>query len=463
LKNTGKLHQSSSNLQPDHMDKIHSGQRQHALVLGGSISGLLTARVLSNHFKKVTIIEKDPVHRYPESRKGQPQTRHLHGLLPTGLNILTHYFPNLAEEIENNGANVVDFASSMHWYAYGGFKKPFQLGIKGVSVSRPLLEHLVRERVLSLPNVVLLDQTEAKQLISANGYGKTTGIIAENKGTGDNSSIASDLVVDATGRGSRAPQWLKAMDYGETTTTEVKIDVAYMTRIYKRDPDDPRGKKWIIFTPQAPKETRFGGAFPIEGNRWVVTVGGWHGDHAPFEEENYFRFVKSLPNPDIYDIVRNSAPLSELMQYKFPLSIRRHFEQLNRFPSGFIVLGDAISSFNPIYGQGMTSACMQAVELDKLLQDNLPPEKLAAAYFKNTARIIDNIWKLATFEDFRFPQTTGRRPFGINLLNNYIAQVHRATIKDEVVGAALLKVMSLLKPATILFHPRILWRVLRPK
>jgi 2-polyprenyl-6-methoxyphenol hydroxylase-like FAD-dependent oxidoreductase len=442
------------------MSNSFSNQQQHALVMGGSFAGLLTARVLSNHFAKVTIVEKDPVLHEPHSRKGQPQTRHLHGLLPSGLGILSHYFPSLTKEIEDHGANVIDFAQTMNWYAYGGFKKTFVMGIDGVSISRPLLEHLVRERVLALTNIQLLDGTVVKQITTSQDLQEVTGIVAEEKSSGRREILNADLIVDATGRGSHTPLWLKELGYGELQVNEIKINVVYTTCLYKRDPEDVRGKSWMLCSPQIPKEARFGAVFPIEGNRWMVTVGGWHGEHAPAEENGFLTFVKSLPNPNIYDIVSKSEPQSEFMTYNFPYSIRRYYERLKRFPLRYLVLGDAISSFNPIYGQGMSSACLQAVVLDKVLSENIDGEKMAKTYFKRIAKIIDNIWQIATGEDFRFPQTIGKRPLGINMVNKYITQVHRATIKDEIVCKAFLKVMALLEPPASLFQPGILWRVM---
>jgi 2-polyprenyl-6-methoxyphenol hydroxylase and related FAD-dependent oxidoreductases len=442
------------------MDAALPTRKQHAIVLGGSLTGLLTARVLSQYYAQVTIIEKDTVHREPEARKGQPQTRHLHGLLPKGLHIMSGYFAGLLDEITSYGAKVLDFGESMNWYCYGGFRKSFPINIKTVSISRPLLEHIIRERVLALSNVRLVDNTIAKHLTNDDKQ-KVTGVITEEKLSGRTESLSADLIIDSTGRGSRTPQWLIELGYGEIEVSEVKVNVGYTTRMYKRDPRDPRGEKWIAYTPQAPSETRFGGAFPIEGDRWMVTVGGWHGDHAPAENPGYLEFVKSLQNPDIYDIVSKNEPVSEFVQYKFPISIRRHYEKLRRFPVGFLVLGDAISSFNPIYAQGMSSASLQVEVLDKMLADNVADEELAKVFFKRSKKIIDTIWGLATGEDFRYPLTIGTRPTGIKLINKYVARMHRATTKDKVVCGAFLKVMALLESPKSLFHPKILWKVMR--
>ena len=443
------------------MNAIEANPRKQAIVMGASLGGLLTARILSEHFEQVTLLEKDPVHRQPESRKGQPQTRHLHGLLATGLQVMTRYFPDLPQVLVESGASLFDFAGSMHWYTYGGYRKNFPIGFKATTVSRPLLEHLVRERVLARPNIRLLDDTSARQLITTPDRQQVTGVLVEPpEGSQAANTLGADLVVDVTGRGSRTPQWLKELGFDAPEQSEVKVNVGYATRIYRRDPADPRGKTWILYTPDAPRETRFGGIFPVEGDRWVVSVGGWHGDHAPADEATFLEYVRSLPSRDVYDIISQAEPLSDIILHKFPFSQRRHYEKLTRFPRGLLVLGDAFSSFNPTYGQGMTSAALQAAELDRVLQEGVPAERLAPVFFKRAAKIVDIPWQLAVGEDFRFPQTTGPKPAGVDFINRYVARVHRATLRDEVVCAAFLKVMNLMQPPTSLFHPRILWRVL---
>ncbi|GAC1307075.1 MAG: FAD-binding monooxygenase [Mucilaginibacter sp.] len=437
--------------------------RRNAIVLGGSFAGLMTAKALSTYYAQVTIIEKDTVHRYPESRKGQPHTKHLHGLLPCALNILNNYFPGLSEEINNNGGVVNDFGTSMSWFTHGGYKKNVFLDIQGVSLSRPLLEHLVRERVLSLPNVTLLDNTTAKAFLISDDRQKVTGVNIEDKQDKQFIEFGADLIVDCMGRGSRTPQWLKEIGYAEVPKEEVKINVTYTTRLYKRDPGDARGRLWIACTPQAPKEQRNGAVFPIEGNKWIVSVGGWHGEMAPTGEKDFLEFLKTLPNPNIYDIASTCEPLSDIIQYKYPLSVRRNYEKMRRFPSGFLVLGDAVSSFNPVYGQGISSVCLQAVELDKMISENVNEHKLAKTYFKRTLKIKNKLGQMSTGEDFRFPQTTGTKPFGIDLINKYVSLVHKATIRDEVVCKTFLKVMGLIDSPAKLLHPQIIWRILRTK
>lgn len=433
--------------------------RTQAIVMGASLGGLMTARILSKHFKKVIIIEKDIVNRQPESRKGQPQTRHLHGLLPAGFNVMKSYFPDLQEALAEEGANVCDFAETMVWNTYGGYRKRFNMNLTAVTMSRPLLEHLIRERVLARSNVELMDNTGVKNLITTPENQRVTGVMIQ-KGNEEANNIMADLVIDVTGRTSRTSQWLQDLGYETPPVSEVKVNVGYATRIFKRNPQDEHTNHWLLCTPNAPTESRFGGIFPIEGNRWVATVGGWHGDSASVNENEFLVFAKSLPMPEIYDIISKSEPLTEIVPYKFISSLRRHYEKLMRFPLGYLVLGDAVSSFNPTYGQGMTSAALQAAELDKILSENIAETKLATTFFKKAAKVIDIPWGLAVGEDFRFPATEGPKPPGIDFINKYVARVHRATLKDEVVCKAFLKVMSLLEPPTSLFRPRILWRVL---
>lgn len=437
---------------------MDSERSRHAVVIGGSVAGLLAARVLSEHFERVTVLERDAVHDAPKARKGQPQARHLHGLLAKGLTVMTRYFPDLLEALASGGAPALDLARSMRWYAYGGYRKRFDFG-SGIISSRPFLEWTLRERVIALPNVQLRDGCGVEGLLASEDRRRILGVrlagCDERAGT-----LGAELVVDASGRGSATPRWLEGLGYTRPRQSAVKVDVGYASRLYARDPAGVGARDWILVTPDAPRERRMGGAFPIEGDRWIVSLGGWHGEHAPADEKGFLDFAASLPVPDVYEVASRNAALSEIVVHKFPSSLRRHYEGLARFPEGLVVLGDALCSFNPIYGQGMTSAALQAEALDRLLGERRRETgRLARTFFRRAARIVDTPGRLAVGEDFRFPETKGRKAPGTDVVNAYVAGVHRASLHDPVVGVAFFKVMNLMAPPRSLFAPGVALRV----
>lgn len=441
----------------------HRHAPTRAIVIGGSMAGLLTARVLSDHFDQVTIVERDRVTDVAEARKGQPQAHHLHGLLAQGLVILNRYFPDLREALIAGGATVADMAETMRWHAFGGYRLTFKMDMEAVLMSRPFLESLIRQRVVARPNVTVMDECAVDRPLWSSDGTRITGIEITRRGAVQRGEqLGADLIVDTTGRGSQSPTWLEAAGYTRPEENAVKVRVGYATRVYRRDPTAMGSREWILVTPEAPHEQRMGGAFPVEGDRWVVSLGGWHDDHAPTDEQGFLEFARALPAPDISQIVSQCEPLTEIIPHKFPASLRRHYEKLPRFPEGYLVLGDAVCSFNPLYGQGMTSAALQAAELDALLRERQGRlDGIGRDFFARAAKVIDIPWQLAVGEDFRFPQTEGRKAPGTDLINAYVAHVHRASHDDEEVCRAFLYVMNLIKPPTSLFHPRILWRVLR--
>jgi 2-polyprenyl-6-methoxyphenol hydroxylase-like FAD-dependent oxidoreductase len=433
--------------------------RQHAIVLGGSLGGLLTARVLSKHFDRVTIVEKDRVYHQPQSRPGQPHTRHLHGLLATGLKILTDYFPDLPQALAANGAVLSDAMENSRWYSYGGYRQRFTSGWQGATMSRPLLEHLVRERVLALPQVKLMEATSVRQLQTNRTGKRVIGAVVQGS-SHQSVTLDADLIVDVTGRNSQTPKWLEDLSYHPPVESRVTVNVSYLTRLYRRDCHHPHSRDWFLTTPAAPQEHYSAGMFPIEGDCWLVSLGSWHEDITSLDARGFLEFLRNLPSPDIYHIISQCEPLGAIIPHKFPASLRRHYERLDKFPTGYLVLGDAVCSFNPIYGQGMTVAALETVVLDRLLATNITSDRLAREFFGQIANVVDIPWQLSVGEDFRFPQTTGIKPLAIDWINRYVGLVHRATLHDAVVGAAFIEVINLMAPPWSLLHPQILWRVL---
>lgn len=439
---------------------MQATQPTQAIVIGGSMAGLLTARVLSKHFTQVTLLERDEIRDQPEARKGQPQTRHLHGLLAKGLETMLAYFPTLIEDLQAGGAKVTDMGQGMRWHTFGGYRRQFKSGMNGALMSRPFLEWQIRRHVLALPNVRLIDACAVEGLTMHADGQRVTGVTISRR-TGDQSTISlvADLVVDSSGRGSASPKWLVQLGYAKPAESFVKANVGYATRLYRRRPHDLEGAELLMIAPDAPQGKRTGLIFPIEGDRWICTLGGWAGDHPPTDEAGFLAFAQSLPAPDLAQMLKRLEPISEITPHKFAGSLRRHYETLSHFPEGYLVLGDAICSFNPVYGQGMTSAALQAAALDKLLITRTGLAGLWRDFFNAAAKVVDIPWQLAVGEDFRFAETEGKKPAGVDLINAYVAKVHQATHHDTEVYTAFLKVMNLMAAPTTLFHPKILWRV----
>lgn len=442
------------------MSEAKTTRRDHALVLGGSMAGLFTATVLSKYFQRVTIIERDPVHDEPESRKGQPHTRHLHGLLETTYRFLEHHLPGVIQGLIDGGAMVGDFGESVRWYHFDDYKIEAPIGIQGMTVSRPFLEWHVRRYVTSLPNVTLLDETAAEELVTDANRSRITGVkVTRRAENAVSETIEADLIIDASGRGSASPKWLAQLGYDAPQEEAVNVRFGYATRLYKRDPN-MEDLKVLMIAPTPPKGKSGAFMFPIEGDRWILTAGGWFGGHPPADEAGFMEFIRNLPTSDIYDIICHAEPLSDITLYKYPYSRRLRYDRLRRFPEGYLVVGDAVASFNPIYGQGMSSAALQIETLDQMLKQGDISGKWRT-FFRRTARLIDMPWLIAGGEDYRYPETEGKRPLGTNFINWYIAFVHRATQRDPVVYNQFLKVMHLLAIPYSLAYPRIMWRVMR--
>lgn len=437
---------------------------RHAIVIGGSMAGLLAARVLADHFDQVTLLERDRFPDSAENRKGVPQGRHAHALLAKGRAIITGLFPDIIDSLVEGGATLVDIAADARWYHFGGYKAQFKSGVVGPFMSRPYLESEVRRRVLAIKNLNHIDECDVKSLVATSDRSQITGVRVELRSDSQSeATIEADLILDASGRGSRSPIWLDALGYGRPEENQIQVNAGYTSRLYRRGPGDLPDGKGVFVLPTPPRDKRMGALFPIEGDRWIVSLGGWLGDHAPTDEEGFLEFARSLPASEIYDVIKRAEPLTDFVVHKFPGNLRRRYEKMSRFPEGYLVTGDALCSFNPIYGQGMTVSALEAEALDSCLREQPRGDLggLPQRFLKRAASIIDTPWMLSAGEDFRYPEVEGTRPAGTSLINWYVGKLHRAVIHDPVVYLAFLKVMNLIHPPTTLFNPRIAFRVLK--
>lgn len=434
-----------------------------AVVVGGSLTGLVATRVLADHFGEVVLVERDRFPDGPDARKGIPQARHIHVLLKEGERILADYFPGICDELVRDGAFRIDMAADTRWRHFGGWKARFRSGMDMLSQSRPLLEWKVRGRVASLPNVRLLDAREGAGL--ALDGGRVGGLQVTRDGGEGAEVLPADLVVDASGRGSRLPRWLERAGFAAPPETEVRVDVGYASRFYRRP--DPAPADWLgLMIYPRPGGTRLGVLFPVEGGRWMVTLVGWFGDHPPADDMGFLDFARSLDAPDLHDAIRDAEPLSAPALHRFPSNRRRHYERLTHPPDGVVALGDAFCSFNPIYGQGMTTGALGARTLDRCLASQVVARggealrNFPAHYHRRLAHVIDTPWLLTTVEDLRSPAAVGPRPSWAPLAHWYTEQVHRLTWRDRAVAQRFLEVMHLSASPRSLLHPYVVFRAL---
>jgi 2-polyprenyl-6-methoxyphenol hydroxylase-like FAD-dependent oxidoreductase len=431
-----------------------------AIVIGGSMAGLLAARVLADFFTTVTVIERDEPSERPEPRRGVPQGRHAHGLLLRGQDTICRLFPKVREELLGAGATPVNMGRDVKWFHFGVWKCRYHSALDFISASRPLIEWTIAERVRRLPNVKMMHGWAAESVIY-DGQ-RIIGVRVHRRDDRETvERVNGDLVIDASGRGSQIPQQLRALGFERPPESAVRIDVGYSTCTF-RAPATPRDWKMLYVVAQPPAK-RGGLILPMEGDRWMCTVVGSHGDHPPTDLAGYLAFAKSLPAPDIYEALRNAEPLTEPVRYGFQAAMRRHYEKLNRFPAGLLVLGDALSSFNPVYGQGMSAASMYADALQSCLRERVALgwrlDDLWRTFFREAARAADRPWQLATGEDFRHPETTGARGRALRFLHWYTSKVHVAASVAPQVTERFYEVMHLLKPPTAMFTPAIMWKL----
>ena len=346
---------------------------ERAVVLGAGMAGLLTARVLSDRYRQVIIVERDPVVGVGDARRGVPQGRHAHALLARGQRILEELFPGLQQELTDSGIYSCDLAGNLRWYFNGAPLRQMDSGLLSVSATRPQLEDHVRQRVIGLPNVQLRDQTVVNGLESADGGSRIVGVHITGVAEGaEPELVTADLIVDATGRGSRTPAWLAELGYQRPSEDKVKIDLAYTTRLFKLG-SDPYGEDLSINSVARPDNPR--GAFfaRLDEEVAMLSLTGLLGDHPPRDDDGFLEFTKSLDAGEIYETVKGSVPLGDAVTFHVPASVRRRYDKLSRFPDGFLVIGDGVCAFNPVYGQGMTVAAMEAVALADHLDAGLGP------------------------------------------------------------------------------------------
>lgn len=431
------------------------------------MAGLLAARVLSDHFAEVEIVERDRLPDGPEFRNGVPQSRHAHVLLRAGLDVLDRLFPGFASELEGAGAVPLEPPRDMPWLNSAGWSGRFEAGLGFLSSSRELTESLVRDRLRGIPNIAFRTRAEVTGLTAEPGRVTGLRIRARDGSRPDESEateLAASLVVDASGRMSKVPEWLEQLGYERPRQVTINSHLGYASRVF-RPPSRRFDWKGLLIA-ATPDEPKGAAVLPLEGDRWIVTVAGYgRAFHPPVDEAGYMEFIRSLRTPVLFQALRDAEPLAQIYGYARTENVRRHYELLSPRPDRLVVVGDASCCFNPVYGQGMSVAGLGALALGHCLRQapDGGVDGIAIAAQRAIASVCNDAWLMATGEDLRFATTDGGsgRTRGVDrAVQKYIERVILASNHDLVVSRAFTRVAHLIDPPTALFRPKVLARVL---
>ena len=421
--------------------------------MGAGVSGLLCARVLSESFDRVTLVERDALPDDAVARRGVPQARHLHSLAARGSEILERFFPGFDAELAAAGCPLLDQAEDAVTALAPGRLPRFRSGITMRAASRALVERRIRARLEGDPKIDFLPGREVVGLLP--GPGGVSGVRTLVRADGFTEELSADLVVDASGAGSRAPRWLVEMGYGAPGETVVDARLGYATRWY-RVPEDFSGD-WagVAVLPGWPETTRGGTLRRVEGDLWTAVLIGTGGDYPPTDPEEFVAFAASLHSPAIHDAIKDAEPLSPVYGYRRTANRLRHYER-TRLPGNFLVAGDAACVLNPSYGQGMTAAALSAMALRGCLSRGRT-RNLSRRFQRRQREAVAPCWTATTNSDAQWAAGgVGDLSPARRVLYRISEEVIRLAVEREDVARTLLGVKNLIRPPAALLRPGIL-------
>jgi pimeloyl-ACP methyl ester carboxylesterase/2-polyprenyl-6-methoxyphenol hydroxylase-like FAD-dependent oxidoreductase len=431
---------------------------EHAVVIGGSVAGLLAARVLADAYERVTVIDRDALPDELQGRRAVPQGRHAHALLPRGRESLDALLPGFGAELVAGGAQTCDALREMRFILGGHELARADTGVQSILASRPFIEGHVRRRVRALSAVTLLDGCDVLGLTARDRRVDGVRLLRRSDGSAEE-TLAADLVVAASGRGGRLGAWLEQLGLPSPREERLAVDVMYATRHLRLVPGALGGDKLVLIGAR-PGQPRALFLFAQEGGDWILSVGGYGPDDRPPRDPDEFgAFAASIAPPDVAAAIAAGEPLDDVATHRFPASARRRYERLRRFPAGLLACGDAICAFNPTYGQGMSVAAAQAVALRECLRGG--ERDLARRFFRAAAVPVDHAWQISVGSDLALPEVAGHRPARVRVVNAYLRRLRATAEHDRTVAGALVAVTAMREPPAHVFRPAVVARVAR--
>ncbi|WP_198047303.1 NAD(P)/FAD-dependent oxidoreductase [Kutzneria sp. 744] len=437
---------------------------RRAVVLGGGLAGTLAVAALEGVVDEVTVVERDRLPEGAEDRRGVPQARHAHLLMSGGAKAIESLVPGVGAELKEAGAHRHELPGHLVSMSAQGWLTRFEGQQYLVSCSRNLMDWVVRRRVLASPKVAVLENSDVDGLVG--GKGKVTGVKVRDRTTGESRELGADLVVDATGRGSRIQHWLGELGIPAAKEEVVDSGLSYATRIY-RAPEGVAGDCPVINVQADVREKKPGQTatiVPLEGGRWLVTLSGTRGGEPPADAEGFVRFAReAVRHPIVGELIDKAEPLTDVVTAHGLVNRRRYFEKSRQWPAGLVVLGDAVATYNPVYGHGMSVAALSACAIrDEVAKNGLGP-RTAHRIQRAVAREVEPAWTMASGEDCLYPNVTGVPPTRLTLwTRRYVDRLTRTAISRPEVAAALIDAMTLSAPMTSrLLAPKIVLATLR--
>lgn len=435
---------------------------RHAVVVGAGIAGLMAAKAMSSCFGQVTILERDVLPATPTARPGTPQARQIHVLLRGGLDALSGVFPTLETDLECAGAVRVRVGSEarLETPEVDHFPKR-DLGFDYWSMTRPVLESVLRRRVAQTSNIALKAQSRVVHILASPDGSAATGVRFEDADRGSR-DLAADLVVDASSRGTLTLELLDRLGASRPPETEIGIDLRYATAMFEIPTSASDEWRAVLHRPSL--DTCRGGLLvPVEGGRWQVNLTAMHGAAMPETHQDFIAFAKTLRTPTIHDAIVRADPVGPVHRFGFPSSVRRHFEKLEAFPRGLLPIGDVVCRFNPAFGQGMSVAAQEVAILLRLATARAsqpdPLKELAPSFFDEIQAVLAAPWSVAE-GDFAYRGTRGQRPADLPQRLKFNAALQQLAVEDGAVHKVMSEVNHLLQPPTALREPHIASRVM---
>jgi len=403
---------------------------------------------LADYFREVVLIDKEPLDRGVEARKAVPQGNHIHGILTPMVTALESLLPGFVDDLAEAGANIFDSGTGTRFHIYGTQLINGHTDQPLIGCTRPFFEHHLRQRVSALPNLQIRSNQRYERWLTSEDQSQILGL--EMSGAKGNETISADLVVDARGRASALRKELVDFGFAAPRQEVVGIDLGYTSRLFELEGYKP---PWdLLIVNQSPPQIWINAVIQkVEHDRFIGTQVGYFGDHAPSDDAGYMAFAKRLPAHAFADFLQIAKPVSDYRRFGTRDSRMTRFEEMERFPANLLVVGDAVCSLNPVYGQGMTKAANEAMYLHVSLARHLKTNDSLAGFSDAFRKRLPGVgaewaWQMTTSADLQFDQTVGDRSNSSAIMNWYMKRLFVKATRNVEVRKAIFDATMLVKP-----------------